>query len=85
MGFVRFFTLVCVNSFLVLPVSAQDSNEDGKASDTKSMDFTKGPGIEVGKELPEIKLMNQDGEEVSVHKMLKSGSAALVFFRSAGW
>lgn len=85
MGFVKLFALVCLAGFLVLPAAAQNADESGKGSEMKSMDFAKGPGIEVGKELPEIKLMNQDGEEISVHEMLKSGSAALVFFRSAGW
>lgn len=61
---------------------AQDS--DQKESD-KTADFTEGPGIKVGAELPEITLKNQNGEDVAVRELAKSKNVALVFYRSADW
>ena len=77
--FVVAASMVCC--LLISSTSAQSDNKD----DQPEIDFTNGPGIKIDAELPEINLKNQDGEEVSIHKMLESDNVALVFYRSASW
>lgn len=43
------------------------------------------PGLSIGEKAPVFKLKDQNGENRSLADILKSGSAALVFYRSADW
>jgi cytochrome oxidase Cu insertion factor (SCO1/SenC/PrrC family) len=42
-------------------------------------------GLKVGATAPDFELKAQDGQEHSLHDLLKKGPVALVFFRSADW
>lgn len=77
------FSIALLCGLITVPISAQQSDKTGAGED--QLDFKSGPGIEVGSELPEIRLKNQDDTEVSIHKLLEKGPVALVFFRSADW
>ena len=43
------------------------------------------PGLKPGTKAPPFKLKNQYGKEQSLEALLKKGSVALVFYRSANW
>ena len=43
------------------------------------------PGIKVGEKAPAFKLKDQNGKEQSLEDLVKQGSVALVFYRSADW
>ena len=43
------------------------------------------PGLAVGEKAPPFELKDQNGELRSLADILKSGPAALVFYRSADW
>ena len=43
------------------------------------------PGLEVGVKAPAFKLKDQNEKDVELSGLLKKGSVALVFFRSASW
>lgn len=43
------------------------------------------PGLKVGKQAPEIKLKDQNGEVRNLKELTEDGLAALVFYRSADW
>ena len=42
-------------------------------------------GPDVGERLPDIRLSNQHGEPIDFHELQRSGSAVVLFFRSAVW
>ncbi len=42
-------------------------------------------GVGVGEKAPDFELKDQNGEEVGLSDLLKQGTVALVFFRSANW
>lgn len=42
-------------------------------------------GLKVGEKAPEFKLKDQSGAERSLATLLKDGTVALVFYRSASW
>lgn len=42
-------------------------------------------GLKVGEKAPDFTLKDQAGKEQSLTAMLKVGSVALVFYRSASW
>jgi len=42
-------------------------------------------GLKVGDKAPEFKLKDQAGQERALSTLLKDGSVALVFYRSASW
>lgn len=42
-------------------------------------------GLKVGATAPDFKLKAPDGQEHSLHDLIKKGPVALVFFRSADW
>jgi cytochrome oxidase Cu insertion factor (SCO1/SenC/PrrC family) len=44
-----------------------------------------GPGVKVGDRAPSFKLKDQKGKEQSLDSLLKKGTVALVFYRSADW
>ena len=44
-----------------------------------------GPGPAVGEKAPDFRLKDQYGQIRSLEGILESGSAALVFYRSADW
>ena len=43
------------------------------------------PGLKIGKKAPNFELKDQTGKMRSLQKMLKDGSVAVVFHRSADW
>ena len=43
------------------------------------------PGLKIGEKAPAFELQDQNGQNCSLAEILKSGSAALVFYRSADW
>ena len=43
------------------------------------------PGLEIGKKAPDFELKDQRGTSRKLSDMLKKGSVAIVFHRSAGW
>jgi hypothetical protein len=43
------------------------------------------PGLSVGSKAPEFELKDQNAQSQSLAGLLKSGSTALVFYRSADW
>jgi cytochrome oxidase Cu insertion factor (SCO1/SenC/PrrC family) len=77
--------VVLVAVCLATTVLFAQSEEADKSKPEATKDFTEGPGIEVGAELPEIKLKDQNGDEVSIRELAKSNTVALVFYRSADW
>lgn len=42
-------------------------------------------GVGVGEKAPDFELKDQNGQEVALSDLLKQGTVALVFFRSANW
>jgi cytochrome oxidase Cu insertion factor (SCO1/SenC/PrrC family) len=52
------------------------------ADDKQPADKT---GIAVGEKAPKFTLKDQDGKERSLDDLLKKGTLAVVFTRSAGW
>lgn len=68
---------------LLLPLLAAvltclHTNADEEASQEKT-------GLPVGQKAPAFALKDQNGKEVSLALLLKSGPVALVFHRSADW
>jgi cytochrome oxidase Cu insertion factor (SCO1/SenC/PrrC family) len=53
----------------------------GKADDTAD----EKTGLKVGTKAPAFVLKDQNGKERSLDELLKKGTVALVFYRSAGW
>jgi hypothetical protein len=43
------------------------------------------PGLPIGEQAPAFELQDQHGKPQSLSGILESGSAALVFYRSADW
>lgn len=43
------------------------------------------PGLKVGARAPAFKLKDQKGKDVALSDLLKKGTVALVFYRSADW
>jgi len=43
------------------------------------------PGVRVGEKAPAFQLKDQNGQTVSLEKLLEQGPVALVFYRSADW
>ena len=64
-------------AFVCLGLLAQ-APAAGQAPDDKT-------GLKVGAKAPEFTLKDQTGTEQSLRKLLKEGSVALVFYRSASW
>ena len=63
--------------------SAQE--ESSKTADTQAPEASNRPGIKVGEKAPAFKLKDQHGNEQSLEYLVKQGSVALVFYRSADW
>ena len=59
--------------------------ESPKTVETQEPDASAGPGIKVGEKAPAFKLKDQHGGEQSLEDLVKQGSVALVFYRSADW
>ena len=59
--------------------------ESPKATDAQEPEASDGPGIKVGEKAPAFKLKDQNGNEQSLEDLVKQGSVALVFYRSADW
>ena len=76
--------VIVAGCLITTGLPAQSEEADKSKTETKK-DFKKGPGIEVGAELPDIKLKDQNGDEVSIRELAKSKTVALVFYRSADW
>jgi len=45
----------------------------------------KTPGLKIGSKAPDFELLNQQGEKTKLSELLKEGSVAVVFHRSANW
>ena len=43
------------------------------------------PGLKIGARAPAFTLLDQNGNSVSLSKLLEKGKVAIVFYRSADW
>ena len=82
-AFVRRIGVVTAMKKLLLPLliavlASLPSNAAEAASPEKT-------GLPVGQKAPAFSLSDQNGKEVSLAALLKSGPVALVFYRSADW
>jgi cytochrome oxidase Cu insertion factor (SCO1/SenC/PrrC family) len=66
---------LCLTTFLA-------SRAAFAADDKQPADKT---GIPIGEKAPKFTLKDQDGKERSLDDLLKKGTLAVVFTRSAGW
>ena len=56
---------------------------DARAQDTWAPEEM--TGVKVGEKAPDFKLTGADGKEYALSEMVKEGTVALVFYRSANW
>ena len=74
MRFIPTATLAC--GLLLATLAASGKSDD--APDAKT-------GLNVGTKAPAFTLKDQNDKERSLDELLKKGTVALVFYRSAGW
>lgn len=68
--------LVLVTALTQAPLTQTAHAADGKS---------KAPGIAVGKKAPDFELKDQLGKSKKLSTLLKKGTVAIVFHRSASW